>query len=188
VDIYLIRHTKTNTEAGLCYGQSDVTLADSFGDEAQQIRDKLPELSANCLVISSPLKRCVALAQSFQRRVETDERLQEVDFGDWENQRFDDIEANLLKNWTENFVTMPPPNGECFNDLCCRAGSFWDDLLVKRQAEQVLIITHAGVIRALFAHVLQLPPANAFQFRVDVGSVHKLQHINNYTHIHYVNA
>lgn len=188
MDIYLIRHTKTKTETGLCYGQSDVLLADSFADEAQLIREKLPELSANFLLISSPLKRCVALAQSFQRPFETDERLQEVDFGDWENQRFDDIEANLLKNWTENFVTMPPPNGESFNDLCRRAGNFWDDLLVKKPAEQILIITHAGVIRALFAHILQLPPANAFQFRVDVGSVHKLQHRNNYTYVHYLNA
>ncbi len=116
-----------------------------------------------------------------------DNRLQEVDFGDWENQRFDDIDAHLLKSWAENFVTIPPPNGESFANLCRRAGSFWDDLLAKRQAEQVLIITHAGVIRALFAHVLQLPPANAFQFRVDVGSVHKLQHINNYTYVNYLN-
>ena len=93
----------------------------------------------------------------------------------------------MLKNWTENFVTISPPNGESFNDLCRRAGSFWDELLVKKPAQQVLLITHAGVIRALFAHVLQLPPANAFKFRVDVGSVHKLQHINDYTYIHYVN-
>jgi alpha-ribazole phosphatase len=35
--------------------------------------------------------------------------------------------------------------------------------------------------------VLQLPPANAFQFRVDVGSVHKLQHINDYTYVNYLN-
>ena len=56
-----------------------------------------------------------------------------------------------------------------------------------REAEQALIITHAGVIRALFAHILKLPTANAFQFRVDVGSVHKLQHLDNYTYINYIN-
>jgi alpha-ribazole phosphatase len=50
-----------------------------------------------------------------------------------------------------------------------------------------LLITHAGVIRALLTHILQLPPGNAFKFRVDVGLVHKLQHINDYTYIQYVN-
>jgi alpha-ribazole phosphatase len=56
-----------------------------------------------------------------------------------------------------------------------------------KPAEQVLLITHAGVIRALLTHILQLPPGNAFKFRVDVGLVHKLQHINDYTYIQYVN-
>jgi alpha-ribazole phosphatase len=187
VDIYLIRHTKTETVNGLCYGQTDVALADSFNDEAQLIHEKLPELLPDCLIISSPLSRCVQLAHSFSRPIQTDERLQEVNFGDWENQRFDDIDADALKDWTENFVTMPPPNGENFSDLCRRAGSFWDELLLKNPAKQVLLVTHAGVIRALLAHVLQMPPANAFKFRVDVGSVHKLQHINDYTYIHYLN-
>ncbi|MEQ1543974.1 alpha-ribazole phosphatase [Methyloglobulus sp.] len=187
MDIYLIRHTKTQTVNGLCYGQTDVELADSFIAEVQLIHEKLPKLSEDCLIISSPLARCVKLAQTFSKPIETDDRLQEVNFGDWENQRFDDIEPSLLKKWTENFVTMPPPNGENFSDLCRRTGSFWDELLAQKQAEQVFLITHAGVIRALFAHVLQLPSANAFKLRVDVGSVHKLQHINDYTYIHYIN-
>jgi alpha-ribazole phosphatase len=187
VDIYLIRHTKTQTVNGLCYGQTNVELADSFIAEVQLIHEKLPKLSEDCLIISSPLARCVKLAQTFSKPIETDARLQEVNFGEWENLRFDEIDVELLKNWTENFVTMPPPNGESFSDLCRRAGSFWDELVANKPAEQVLLITHAGVIRALFAHVLELPPANAFKFRVDVGSVHKLQHINDYTYIHYLN-
>lgn len=187
MDIYLIRHTKTDTVNGLCYGQSDVALADSFIAEAQLIHEKLPELSADCLITSSPLNRCVQLAQTFGMPITLDNRLQEVNFGDWENLRFDDIEPSLLKKWTENFVAMPPPNGESFSDLCRRAGSFWDDLMSNKPAQQVLLITHAGVIRALLAHVLELPPANAFKFRVDAGSVHKLQYINDYTYIHSVN-
>lgn len=187
MDIYLIRHTKTATVNGLCYGQSDVALADSFMVEAQLIHEKLPMLSADCLVISSPLSRCLQLAQTFGKPVTLDDRLQEVNFGDWENQRFDDIDADSVKMWTENFVSLPPPNGESFSDLCRRAGSYWDELVAHRPAEQVLLITHAGVIRALFAHVLGLPPANAFKFRVDVGSVHKLQHLDDYTFIHSVN-
>jgi alpha-ribazole phosphatase len=187
VDIYLIRHTKTEAVAGLCYGQSDVALADTFTVEAQRIQEKLPELSPDCLIFSSPLTRCVQLAEIFQRPMRTDARLQEVNFGDWENRRFDDIDVDLLKHWTDSFVTDPPPNGESFTDLCQRAANFWDELLANQPAGQVLLITHAGVIRALFAHILQLPPANAFKFRVDVGSVHKLQHINDYTYLHYTN-
>ena len=187
--IYLIRHTKTSTLKGLCYGQTDVELADSFLEEANQLQQKLPGLMPNSLVFSSPLTRCVQLAERFSRNLTIDPRLSELDFGDWESTRFDDLDVNVLQHWTDNFVNVAPPNGESFIDLCRRAGSFWQDVVqgVFPVSEQILIITHAGVIRALLAHILKLPPANAFQFRVDVGSVHKLQHLDNYTYINYIN-
>ncbi len=39
--IYLIRHTKVAVKPGICYGQSDVGLADSFNKEAKIIQDKI---------------------------------------------------------------------------------------------------------------------------------------------------
>ncbi len=188
MDIYLIRHTKTDTVNGLCYGQSDVPLAASFWEEAQLIHEKLPKVAENCLVVSSPLSRCLRLAQTFRKPIKMDERLLEVNFGEWENRLFNEIDDELLRNWSENFVTASPPKGETFGDLCRRAGSFWDELVLdSAKTEQIFLVTHAGVIRALFTHILQLPPANAFKFRVDVGSIHKFQENNNYIYLHYIN-
>ena len=190
MDIYLIRHTKTDTHKGLCYGQTDVALADSFLEETRQLQQKLPELKSNTLVFSSPLTRCVTLAEKLSDNVSTDARLLELDFGDWESKRFDDIDVAILQQWTDNFVHVAPPNGESFIDLCRRAGSFWQDVVhsMHPAPDRILIITHAGVIRALLAHILKLPPANAFQFRIDVGSVHKLQHLDHYTYINTINS
>jgi alpha-ribazole phosphatase len=189
MDIYLIRHTKTDTLKGLCYGQSDVALAKSFLEEALLLQQKLPELKSNSLVFSSPLTRCVQLAERLSDNVTIDVRLLELDFGDWESRCFDDLDVDVLQQWTDNFVHVAPPNGESFIDLCQRVGSFWQDVVhgMHSKSEQILIITHAGVIRALLAHILKLQPANAFQFRVDVGSVHKFQHLDNYTYINYIN-
>lgn len=188
MDIYLIRHTQTDTLKGLCYGQSDVALADTFLEEAQILQRKLPELKADSQFFSSPLTRCVKLAEMLSDKVTIDDRLSELNFGDWESIRFDDINVDHLQQWTDNFVHTSPPNGESFTNLCARVGSFWQDLVQGIEpAEQVLIITHAGVIRALLACLLKLPPVNAFQFRVDLGSVHKLQYLDNYTYINYIN-
>ena len=189
MDIYLIRHTKTDTLKGLCYGQTDVALADSFLEEAHQLQQKLPELKPDSPVFSSPLTRCVQLAEKISDKVTIDARLSELDFGDWECRRFDDIDVYILQQWTDDFVHVAPPNGESFIDLCQRAGAFWQDMVHEMHpaSGQILIITHAGVIRALLAHILKLPPANAFQFRIDVGSVHKLQHLDHYTYINYLN-
>jgi alpha-ribazole phosphatase len=186
MDIYLIRHTKTATEKGLCYGRSDVALSSSFTDEALQIQKKLLDLKPDCQFFSSPLSRCLKLAETFSETVITDNRLLELDFGDWENSYFDDVDPDVIKQWADNFVDIGPPKGESFADLHRRAGSFWQEL-VTLDSEQVVVVTHAGVIRALLAHILKLPLANAFQFRIDSGSIHKLQHINHYTFINYLN-
>jgi alpha-ribazole phosphatase len=186
MDIYLIRHTRTATDPGLCYGHSNVALADSFPDEMMNLHQKLPEFDEGCKVFSSPLKRCLHLAETFSDTVTTDARLQELDFGDWEGKCFDDIEAGILQHWTNNFVTAAPPNGENFEDLYQRAGGFWQDLLAT-EAEQVLVITHAGVIRALLARALNLPLANSFQLRIDSGSVHKIRRDEDYLYIEYIN-
>jgi alpha-ribazole phosphatase len=186
MDIYLIRHTQTDTEKGLCYGQSDVALSPNFTEEALQLQKKLPELNEGCSVFSSPLSRCLMLAETFSKMVKTDDRLLELDFGDWENVYFDHVDPDVIKHWTDNFVDVGPPKGESFADLYRRASSFWQEL-VALDLEQVVVVTHAGVIRALLAHILQLPLANAFQFRIDSGSVHKLQHLNDYTYINYLN-
>ncbi|MFZ9610038.1 MAG: alpha-ribazole phosphatase [Methylococcales bacterium] len=189
MDIYLIRHTKTDTIKGLCYGQSDVRLAETFVEEFFELQTKLPKFKDNCQFFSSPLSRCMKLAEKLSDKVTNDDRLAELDFGDWENRLFDDIDSDELKQWTNSFVDVSPPNGESFNDLCQRVGSFWQEVVEARhsETEQVFIVTHAGVIRALLAYLLKLPLANAFQFRVDLGSVHKLQYIHNYTYINYLN-
>ncbi len=186
MDIYLIRHTQTATDPGLCYGQSDIALASSFADEMAAVHDKLPEFDEGCQVFSSPLIRCLQLAQTFSDSVTTDDRLQELNFGDWEGQRFDAIEPEVLQHWTDNFVTSAPPNGENFEDLYQRAGEFWQDLLDSK-AKQVLVITHAGVIRALLARALNLPLANSFQLRIDSGSAHKLRLADDYLYVEYIN-
>ena len=180
MEIYLIRHTKTDTGKGLCYGQSDVPLAASFAEEAQLIHHKLPGLTRDCKVVTSPLSRCRQLAVTFGRPVEEDCRLLELQFGD--------IDTGELRNWTDHFVTIPPPNGETFSDLCRRAGLFWEELLHKNESAQILVVTHAGVIRAILTHVLQLPLVNAFKFRVEAGSIHKFERLNRYTYIHYING
>jgi alpha-ribazole phosphatase len=186
MEIYLIRHTQTAADPGLCYGQSDIALADSFDDETDTLHGKLPEFGDDCKVYSSPLSRCLQLARTFSDEVTSDPRLQELNFGAWEGKRFDDIDAEALQQWTDNFVTAAPPEGENFEDLYQRTGSFWQDLL-KTEAEQVLVITHAGVIRALLARALSLPLLNSFQLRIDSGSVHKLRRSDDYLYVEYIN-
>jgi len=59
-EIYLIRHTTPLVAKGICCGQTDLDITDSFKEEAAIIRQHLPENMGS--VHSSPLQRCSRLA------------------------------------------------------------------------------------------------------------------------------
>jgi alpha-ribazole phosphatase len=186
MEIYLIRHTKTVAHTGLCYGQTDLDVDEDFLFQAAKIKEKLPEFENNFVIYSSPLQRCEKLAKCFTTEISIDELLQELSFGDWENCLFDDLPREEVERWTESFVEIAPPNGESFLQLVQRVEAFWQ-MLLSQNAQTIFIVTHAGVIRALLAVILQLPLKNAFQFQVDYGSVHKLRYVDGYTYVAYLN-
>ncbi len=82
--ITLIRHTSVNVEPGICYGQSDVPLDESFSHTAEFIKHKL-QVEKYDAIYCSPLSRCVKLAKycGYETPI-LDKRLLEINFGDWE--------------------------------------------------------------------------------------------------------
>ena len=85
--LYLIRHPRPLIAPGVCYGRLDVAAEDPL-PIAAALRALLP---AGAPVWSSPLQRCRLLAGHLRPQPRLDERLQEIDFGDWEGQAWDDI-------------------------------------------------------------------------------------------------
>lgn len=169
MEIYLVRHTKTNIEAGVCFGRTDAGLDDSFDGVAELIKKQLP-LNPDT-VYSSPLSRCSLLARKiYCINPVIDNQLMELNFGDWEMKRWDDIPEAMLRNWTENYVTQPPPNGESFNDLHNRCRQFFREIINARY-NKVVVFTHAGVIRSILAIVLKIELPGTFNYAIEHGSI-----------------
>lgn len=195
MDIYLIRHTHVQIEEGTCYGQTDVPLADTFTQEITAMQNKLVNLPQDILIISSPLQRCLQLAQALSHHhpITTDDRLKEMNFGDWEQQKWAQLEQSRLQEWMENYIASPPPHGESFLDFAQRVQTFWQTLMTHQDYQTVLVITHAGVISAILAHILEIPLKKALCFQIDFGSIHKLKYYPNdkpneiWTRIEYLN-
>ena len=95
MEIYLVRHTTPNIEKGICYGQTDLDIAETFEDEAEKVITNLNNLKG-AKVYSSPLIRCKKLAKKINTQVTEDERLKEINFGDWELIKWDDINRDDL--------------------------------------------------------------------------------------------
>lgn len=176
MEIYLVRHTETVCEKGICYGQSDVDLAEPFDTVFEGIISQLPP---EAIIFSSPLKRCVLLAEYIQNQIKTisyqeDERLKEMNFGDWELKNWNDINPEELNPWMEDFVNIQVSNGESFVELHKRVGDFLSNALPKKTTKPIIIVTHAGVIRSLLCHQSSLPLKDAFQNKVNFGEVIKI--------------
>jgi alpha-ribazole phosphatase len=168
MELTVIRHTRLDIDAGRCYGQSEIELASTFDTELRHLKDQLsPPYSA---IYSSPLQRCLHLARQFGDSIETDARLLEYDFGDWELSRWDDIDAAALDNWMQDFVNVSAPRGENLLQMYARVTAFMEALR-GRDHPHCLIVTHSGVIRCIWAYLLQIPLAEIFKLEVGYGEV-----------------
>lgn len=177
MEIYLVRHTETVCEKGICYGQSDIGIAEPFESVFENILKQLP---SEAIVFSSPLKRCVLLAKYIKDNIKTiscqeDKRLMEMNFGDWEMMKWNDILPEQLNPWMEDFVNVPASNGESFMELHNRVEDFLTDLTLKEINQPIVVVCHAGIIRSILCHHTDLPLKDAFQNKVDFGEVIKIE-------------
>lgn len=173
MEVYLVRHTETVCEKGICYGQSDVKIMEPYDVVFQSVLSQLPQ---DAILYSSPLERCVLLANYIKDNseiaaVNQDSRLMEMNFGDWEMKNWDVIPPDDFTPWMNDFVNVRVPNGESFVDLHDRVNDFLDNELQKNNSKPVIIVAHAGVIRSILCRISNLPLKDAFQNKVDFGAV-----------------
>lgn len=167
--IYLVRHTNVGIAAGTCYGISDIPLASTFSDEASLILQKLQGITFD-KVYSSPLKRCTQLASILSPgRYVMDQRLTEMNFGNWEGLSWDDIyKLPYGKAWMNNYLELPCPGGESYIDLYNRVNAFINEL---DKSQNTLIITHAGVIRVFLTVCNGIEGKSMFDRKVEFGEI-----------------
>jgi alpha-ribazole phosphatase len=170
MNLYLVRHTRTALPPGICYGVSDVALAAPA--DINEIVYKLKHLD-NPIVYSSPLMRCKLLAQKLSSHVIIDNRLKELNFGHWELLAWNDIKGHEADAWMNDFVNVRCPGGESYIDLAQRVTLFLSDL-AKSGHVTAVIVTHAGVLRAILAQIQRIPLHKSFETEIGYGEIMSL--------------
>jgi alpha-ribazole phosphatase len=193
MDIYLIRHTTPAIAKGICYGQTDLDITDSFFQEAAVIRRHLPaNLSA---IHSSPLQRCAKLAAHLfpSHSIRLHDELREIDCGQWEMRNWDELPAEELDPWMKDFVQVRIPDGESYIDLDERVNRCFKEIRAGAVAAPhhpgpsggsdrpdpvalpIVLVTHGGPIRSLLASITGTPLADSFKaFSLHYGCVVKI--------------
>lgn len=177
MEIYLIRHTTPEIEKGICYGQADLDVASTFESEVAKILNSV-NFTEETRIYSSPLKRCTKLAHTFSKNIITDDRLMELNFGDWELLKWNDLPEKESSLWMNNFVNESTPNGEAYLDLAKRSNEVFNEV-TSTSAKRIIITTHAGVIRSIISKIKNIHLKDSFDIKVEYGQVFKIRNKNN---------
>lgn len=176
--VTLIRHPPPlfPGRGGICYGQLDLEVEEGTAQACcEQIRrhPRWPGLARSRHLWTSPLRRCRWLAEAlFPAGYRCDPRLAEIHFGEWEGRCWDDIPRHELDAWAHQPFDFAPPGGEAPRAVLARALDWLDDALSATQpGEDVVAVTHAGVMRLLWAEIKGRPLEEALNFKLAFGEV-----------------
>ncbi|CAN5480678.1 alpha-ribazole phosphatase [soil metagenome] len=173
MEIYLVRHTKPDVAKGICYGQADIDITETFYDEAAIIKQHVPEFIST--IYCSPLQRCSKLAQHLYPRhtIQYHDELMEIDCGKWELQAWDNIDKAALQPWMDDLINVPIADGESYTDLYERVNRKFNQIL--QQELPAVIVAHGGVIRSILSYITSTPLIDSFNiFSLSYGCVIKL--------------
>lgn len=133
-------------------------------------------------VVSSPLLRCHAFAEALCVRhgmpLAAEPRFAEVGFGVWEGRTRDELEAEV-PGQVDRFLGDPanrrPAGAEPLDAFVARVQAAFRDVLERHAGRSVLVVAHAGVIRAVLATVLDMPPAAMYRIHVANAGITRLR-------------
>ena len=132
-------------------------------------------------VVTSPLSRCrefaARYAETHNLSLHVEPRFMEIGFGTWEGRRHEEIrqqDPHAIANFLQDPVRYRPPEAEPLDRFAARVRAAWQDLLASFSGRHVLAVAHAGVIRAVTAEVLGMPPGHMFRLQVDNAAVNRI--------------
>ncbi|MDG3065857.1 alpha-ribazole phosphatase family protein [Thauera mechernichensis] len=170
MQLHLIRHPRPAVAPGICYGQTDLGLAECPATVAERLRPLLPETFA---LHTSPLARARLLAEALGTPRE-DDRLKEIHFGDWEGRSFADI-GSAIDDWAADPLGFRAPGGESPREMAARVLTWLEEVTGAGNGEDgLVVVAHGGPLRAIAGHLLGMPPERWIGLDFGCGQVTRI--------------
>jgi broad specificity phosphatase PhoE len=157
--IYLIRHGESQAnERDLFLGHGDLDLTDTGRRQAEKTASFLSNLTPDAIYSSDLLRAYETAKRSadlFGLPIIRDEKLREIDAGEWDFRAFSDLERDFAKSygiWCTDFGNARCDGGESVLSLKERVAAEVNCIARAHEGQTVLIFTHATPIRTFAAH------------------------------------
>ena len=174
--LWLVRHGETEANvAGLYSGHAPTPLTERGIAQAQTLGTLLRNVPVDN-VLCSELERARHTTQLILGDREVPVRnmpeLNEMFFGDWEMRHQRDLAREDAENyavWCNDWQNATPTNGEGFQAFSQRVERFIAQLADYKTCQNLLVVSHQGVLSVLIARLLSMPAAAMWHFRVEQG-------------------
>ena len=127
------------------------------------------------LLVSSPMRRCREFTEALanQRGIEwhIEPDFKEVGFGTWEGYAPDELPPHEHQAFLADPVHHRPPRAESLAAFAERVARSFDRWCERAAGRQVLVVAHAGVIRAVVGHVLRADPVAWYRLEVQYAAL-----------------
>ncbi|MGE5676975.1 MAG: histidine phosphatase family protein [Pseudomonadota bacterium] len=162
--LYITRHGETewNLE-GRMQGWQNSDLTEKGVENAKRLGKRLKDIEFDC-IYCSPLGRAVDTAEYIMGDKKTKiiykENLKEMGFGCWEGRDNAEV-VSLYPEQKHNFWHKPhlyvPVDGESYQELIERVAAVLKEITEDKTSQNVLVVTHAAVIKALYSIIKSIP-------------------------------
>lgn len=178
---WLVRHAPVDVAPGVIVGSLDLPCLPIAPEAVAMLVRRLPEVS---VLVESGLFRCRQTSEALRKAGAKlpqipliEPGLLEQNLGGWQGGRWDDpamhADAEVDAFWDDPATTRPP-GGESFADVMERVRPVLQRLSMTYAGRDVVMVMHAGSIRAALAVALDLAPDVALRFAVDPLSLSRL--------------
>jgi broad specificity phosphatase PhoE len=175
-ELVLVRHGETEwSRAGRHTGRTDLALTARGEDQARSLKLSLlqptdPDRPPGgfAFILASPARRATHTAElAGLAGFETDDRLWEWDYGEYEGRTTPEIQAERpgWYLWRDGV-----PGGETVERVGARADAVLERVRPHLARGDVALVAHGHMLRILTARWLGLPPADGRLFRLDNGT------------------
>ena len=172
----LVRHAEAAVPPDTIAGrQPGVPLSARGRAQAAHLARRLAELSLHAIYTSSVDRAMqtaepVAAAHGLPLRV--CEGLQEVDYGDWTGMQMADLAGDpVWQAWNSHRSVTTIPHGESIVAVQQRVAAAMTRLRDAHPEQNVVLVSHADVIRTAVAHYLGVPLDLSLRIEVTKASV-----------------
>ncbi len=200
IQLYLVRHGECEGSGTYIGRGSDVELTAQGSKQIHKLSKKLKSdfaLHGFDNIYTSTMKRCLEtteiISEYLPSKINKINNIEEINFGDWEGKTYSDIQNSTYQRyneWIEDPVNNQPPGGESLIDLKKRVMEFIPDIEVYINDDKVwniAIISHKGPLSILLLYYLKLDLSFFWNFKIDRGSVSKLNLYSGFSQIEFLN-